>query len=90
MGKSKNHCDLCHVKNKTWSEGRFFGIRACKNHPKQPLIVLNEHRAKLDEEEVIEMERLAQKYWLGSTGRGFMKSNLVHYHDHRLLKKNKT
>ena len=90
MGKSKNHCDLCHVKNKTWSEGRFFGIGACRNHSKQPLIVLNEHRAELDEEEVVEMERLAQKHWPGSRARGKgMRSNRFHAHEHYIKTKSK-
>ena len=83
MGKPTNHCDLCHVKNKAWSEGRFFGIASCKDHPGQPLIVLNEHRVELDEEEMVEIERLAQKrlpnYRARKTGLHSIKS---HFHEH--------
>ena len=88
MGKPKNHCDLCHVKNKAWKDGRFFGIAYCKEHPKQPLIVLNEHRAELNKEEMVEMERLAQKHWPGSKARGKgCGSILDHYHEHRILRR---
>ena len=87
MGKPKNYCELCHVKNKAWSEERFFGIASCKNHPKQSLIILAEHRAKLTEDEEKEMEKLAQKYWPGSKERGYMGSLKTHWHDHRILNK---
>jgi hypothetical protein len=62
MGKPKNYCDLCHVKNKAWTHGKFFGIASCKNHFGQPLIVLAEHKAELTEEEKEELLYVEQKY----------------------------
>ena len=90
MGKPKNYCELCHVKNKAWSEGRFFGIASCKNPGcgGKPLIVLKEHRAELSEDEKEEMEQLAQKYWPGYRARDKgMRSILSHYHEHYIKNK---
>ena len=83
MGKSRNYCDLCHVKNKAWIQGNFFGIASCRNHPRQPLIVLTEHRAELTEKEKKEMEELAQEKWPGyKPRRKGMGSLPEHFHEH--------
>jgi len=84
VGKPNDKCDLCHVKNRAWSEGQFFGIGSCKHHPGQPLIVLNEHCAELTEEQRVKVEKLGQKYFgprFKARGKG-MKSNSFHYHEH--------
>lgn len=80
-----DHCSLCNVANKQWQRGRFFGIESCDTHEGQPLIVLYDHRAKLTPDEQEEMERLAQEYWPGTVGRGYMQKLPGHWHNHRIL-----
>jgi len=79
------HCSLCNVANKLWQRGRFFGIESCDTHEGQPLIVLDDHRAKLMWDEEEELAQLIKLYYPEYKRRGKgMRSIQDHFHEHMI------
>lgn len=63
MGRKKEKCGLCSVKQKSrqWDDDNFFGL-ICKEKL-IPMIVLKEHKNELSEEELEDLEEMAKKHY---------------------------
>jgi len=78
-----NNCSLCSVSpsDKLWSERGFFGL-ICKKCD-VPMIVLDEHREALTDDEQATVDSLQLKHFRFTKPRGIgMGSTGSHWHEH--------
>lgn len=83
----KNSCALCRlvfdneIKTKLLHKDDTFTVTSCVLH-KQPMAVLNGHRAKLTIKEEEQLNLLMTKLFPNLKRRGYMQSIKNHWHDH--------
>lgn len=79
-------CKLCKVKRKEWEEELFFGVRCNKHFV--PMIILKEHKKKLNKEEKENLKLIMKKYHPEMFPDKSLSDSDDHWHLH-LTKKNK-